>query len=467
MSTDVSPIKIKENVKEALQNGNLRKAVKFATGGAIQTRRKTIGGIPDWEEIRQKNHQTKQKVIANLKQFKEQFAQNCSKNGFRVHNAPDAASARGLIYKIAQERGITRIVKSKSLTTEEIHLNPYLIEKGLDVLETDLGEYIIQLKDQMPSHLIVPALHLSKKDVGELFQEKLGCEYSEDPVELLQVARRTLREKFLEAEMGITGANFGIADPGMVCVVENEANAHLSLTLPKIHVIVMGIEKLIPRISDLPNFLKVLPPSATGQKASTYVNFIGSVGQNIHGEGPEEVHLILLDNGRSKIAQDPELKETVSCIRCGACLDACPVYRQIGGHAYGWAYMGPIGITLAPQYLGESEGRYAPFLCTLCKACKEVCPVKINLPLHLLTLRRRIVESGNSKTIEKLGISLWGFGARHPGIYRFTSWFPKKIQTLIGSKTPIPAPGHTKTRHLPPFDPKGFRARFRKKEHKK
>ncbi|OGU34287.1 MAG: hypothetical protein A2068_13670, partial [Ignavibacteria bacterium GWB2_35_6b] len=350
--------------------------------------------------------------------------------------------------------------KSKSLTTEEIHLNDFLTENNIESLETDLGEYIVQLKEQIPSHLIIPAMHLSRKDIGELFAEKLGCEYTEEPVELLRIARKILREKFLTADMGISGVNFAFASSGSFCIVENEANAHLTVSLPRVHVAVMGIEKIIPDIKQLPYFLKLLPASATGQKSSTYVNFIGGPSRKKYGEGPEEVHIILLDNGRTKILNDPKLRETLFCIRCGACLNVCPVYQQIGGHAYGWVYMGPIGATLIPQYLGEAKGKLSPFLSSLCGACYDVCPVKINLPNHLLTLRNKIVKSGNSKSSGKLVFKIWSFFASRPKLYSIASKIPAQLQKLMPNNKSFPVPGYSKNRTFARFDSKGFKKLF-------
>ncbi len=322
----------------------------------------------------------------------------------------------------------------------------------------------MQLMGQIPSHLTAPALHLTRQDIGKLFQEKLGVDYTEDPEELLQIARKRLREKFLSADMGISGVNFAMADSGSFCVVENEANAHLSISLPRIHVAVMGIEKILPDKDSLPVFLKLLAPSATGQKATCYVNFVGGPSSEKYHEGPEEVHILLLDNGRSKILADSRLRETLFCIRCGACLNVCPVYQQVGGHAYGWVYMGPIGITLIPQYLGLIEGKYAPFASSLCGACYEICPLRINIPHHLLELRNEVVEAGQSMKIEKLGIAAWAFLAKHPMLYRFATWFPAQMQKLLPGETAFPAPGYAKERALGRFDAKGFRKRLLKLE---
>lgn len=455
-----TPVKTKDYIKEALCDGQLRAAVDKATTSSVETRQKVVDLIPYWEELRQKGHSIKLDVMENLADYLETFEQNCIQNGIHVHWAGDSQEARQIILDLAKKNDVKKIVKSKSLTTEEIHLNDALINNHIETLETDLGEYIVQLKEQIPSHLIIPAMHLSRQDIGKLFHEKLGVDYTEDPTELLRIARARLRENFLQADMGISGANFGIAESGTFCIVENEANAHLTISLPKIHVAVMGIEKLIPKLTDLPYFLKLLTVSATSQKSSTYVNFVGGVQRERYGEGPEEVHIVLLDNGRSEILKDPQLRETLFCIRCGACLNACPVYQQTGGHAYGWVYMGPIGITLIPQYLGTAEGRYAPYLSSLCGACFEACPMRINIPHHLLKLRKNVVERGQTKTFEKIGMSIWAFLAKHPTLYRAATWLPGKLQKLLPGDKSFPAPGYTDKRALGQFDSKGFRKRF-------
>jgi L-lactate dehydrogenase complex protein LldF len=409
-------------------------------------------------------HAAKRQIMEHLDQHLQTFEAECTRNGMIVHWARDAAEAREIVLKIAQDNGVRTVVKSKSLTTEEIHLNKFLIERGIETLETDLGEYIVQLLDQIPSHLTAPALHLTRKDVGKVFHEKLGVPYTEVPTELLAIARAKLREKFLAADMGISGVNFGIADSGCCVVVENESNARLSIGVPKIHVAVMGIEKLVPSFEELPIFLKLLPASATGQKQTVYVNIVGGLQRKISGEGPEQVHVVLLDNGRSKILADPQLRETLFCIRCGACLNTCPIYQQIGGHAYGWVYMGPIGATLIPQYLGTHEGRYAPFISSLCGACKQICPMRIDIPHHLLKLRSRVVNAGESMAVERIGIRAWAFLANHPMLYRFATWFPGRFQKLF--KGAFPAPGYSSERALGRFDDKGFRKRFLELEQK-
>ncbi len=463
---NLTPQKTKKYIHNALHDERLRNAVDKATQTSLAKSRTIRDQIPYWQNLRYRAHSIKKNVMENLDQYLEEFEKNCLANGINVHWAVDAQEARNIILQIARDKQAKTIVKSKSLTTEELHLNDFLEKNGLETLETDLGEYIVQLKGEIPSHLTAPALHLNRQDIGKLFHEKLGVPYTEEPTELLTIAREKLRAKFLTADIGISGVNFALAKAGAVCVIENEANARLTVGLPKTHIAVMGIEKLVPGFKELATFLKLLAPSATGQKASVYVNIIGGAPYNKLHEGPQEMHIVILDNGRSRILADPQLRETLFCIRCGACLNICPVYQQVGGHAYGWVYMGPIGITLIPQYLGEKQGRYAPFVSSLCCACFENCPVRINIPHHALKLRNRIVDKGYSMKIEKLGINAWAFLAKHPRLYRFATWFPGKIQLLLPKGMAFPAPGYFRQRSLGIFDGKGFRKRFRQLQKK-
>ncbi len=457
-----TPLKTKKYAKKAVKDQRLKEALFSATESTMESRQKIIDQLPYWEQLRQKAHDIKKQTIENLDKYLEEFENNCNKNGIHVHWAENSEDAQNIVLRLAEENNVRTVVKSKSLTTEEIGLNKVLLDNNIQTFETDLGEFIVQLMGQIPSHLVTPALHLTRQDIGKLFSEKFGCEYTEEPTELLDIARAKLRELFLTADMGISGANFGIADTGCICVLENEANAHFVTSLAKIHVALMGIEKIIPSLDTLPYFLKLLPTNATGQKISTYVNFIGEPSGDKLSEGPEQVHIILLDNGRTRILQEPSLRQTLFCIRCGTCLNFCPVYQQIGGHAYGWVYMGPIGINLIPLYLGLSVGRYSPSLCSLCRACQEICSTNIDLTEHILELRNRIVQTGYNSKIEKLGMSLWAFFARHPFLYKFASSLPRMLQRLWPKGKGFPAPGYTRKRSLPPFDKKGFRKRFYK-----
>jgi L-lactate dehydrogenase complex protein LldF len=463
---NLTPLKIKKYIKHYLRDANLKAAVDKATQHAIVNRKDKVDQIPYWEELRYKLHAIKQHTMENLDDYLVKFENNCKKNGIVVHWAADGEEARRIILDLAQKNNVRNIVKSKSLTTEEIHLNPFLIENNIEVLESDLGEYIVQLLDQIPSHLTAPALHLSRKDIGKLFHKKFGGPYTEVPEELTQIARRVLRQKFIKADMGISGANFAIADAGCFGIVENECNARLSISLPKIHVAVMGIEKILPDFKALACMLKLLPASSTGQKASVYVNLVGGPLFSQLREGPQEVHLVLLDNGRSKILADPQLRESLFCIRCASCLNVCPIYQQVGGHAYGWIYMGPIGAILIPQFLGLNKGRYAPFVSSLCGACAQTCPARINIPHHLLKLRNQVVDSGYSMKVEKLGMMGFAFLAKHPKLYRFATWFPGKFQMLLPAKMSFPVPGYFRKRALGRFDAQGFRNRFKEMENK-
>jgi L-lactate dehydrogenase complex protein LldF len=335
-----------------------------------------------------------------------------------VHRSPDGADACRYIADLAGARGIQMVVKGKSMTTEEIGLNGALEQAGFKVWETDLGEFIIQLAGEPPSHIIAPALHKTQQEIADLFVEKLGVPRHETPEKLTMVAREFLREKYFQAGMGISGANFALAETGAIVILENEGNARFSTTFPRLHVAVVGLEKVIPGPAELRVFLKLLARSATGQKMSTYVSLISGPGRPEEVDGPEEMHIILLDNGRSRFRQDPELRPSLYCLRCGACLNVCPVYQRIGGHAYGWVYSGPIGSVMTPQFLGTLRAKDLPLASTLCGACAEVCPVRIPLADLLLTLRRRIVEQHGHSGFERSLIKGWAACLSSPGSYR-------------------------------------------------
>jgi L-lactate dehydrogenase complex protein LldF len=346
-----------------------------------QKRDQSASSVPEWESLRTLAAQIKLHTLSRLPDYLEQFADNAERLGAHVHFALDAEEHNRIVLGLLEERAVTRVVKSKSMLTEECGLNPWLERHGIEIVDTDLGELIVQLRDEPPSHIVMPAIHLKRGDVGALFQERLGSDGNSDPVALTEVARGYLRQKFLAAQAGITGVNFAIAETGGLVVCTNEGNADLGTSLPPLHIACLGIEKLVPRAADLGVFLRLLARSATGQAITAYSS---------HFHGPRagaELHIVLVDNGRSKIRSEPEHRSALSCIRCGACMNTCPVYRRSGGHSYGTHVPGPIGSILAPLYSGS---RYAslPYACSLCGSCSQVCPVKINLHEQLLHLRQ-------------------------------------------------------------------------------
>lgn len=369
-------------------------SVRKATSRFLDTRANVVGilGEERWQQLRQAGHEIRLHTLNHLDHYLTLLEQRVAEAGGHVHWARNAAEANRIVLEIATRHGVKRAVKVKSMATEEIGLNHALADAGISVRETDLGEFIIQLAGVGPSHIIVPAVHLTKEGIAQLFSEKLGVDAPPDPFALAAIARRTLRQDFLAADMGISGANFLVAETGTLVIVSNEGNGRMCTTLPPLHVAVVGIDKVVPDMESLNVLLKLLPRSATGQKMSCYTSFItGPRGSDGEG-GPGEFHLVLMDNGRTRILRDKVTRETLLCIRCGVCLNVCPVYNHVGGHAYGFAYSGPIGAILSPQLLGGKVAGDLPFASSLCGACAEYCPVKIPIPEILIQLRRRVVE---------------------------------------------------------------------------
>jgi L-lactate dehydrogenase complex protein LldF len=351
-----------------------------------QKRDRMASQVPEWEELRNLAARIKAHTISRLPDYLEQFEANARRLGAVVHWARDAEEHNRIVHGLLAERGVTRLVKSKSMLTEECHLNPYLEERGIEVVDTDLGERIVQFRREPPSHIVMPAIHLKKEEIGELFREKLGTEAgASDPKYLTEAARQHLREKFLAAQAGLTGVNFAIAETGGIVVCTNEGNADLGTALPKLHIACMGVEKLVPRAKDLGVFLRLLARSATGQPITTYTS-------HYHGPRPgAELHVVIVDHGRSKILAREEYRRSLSCIRCGACMNTCPVYRRSGGHSYGVTVAGPIGSVLAP-HADPQKHASLPFASSLCGSCSDVCPVKIDLHHQLLTWRAELAR---------------------------------------------------------------------------
>jgi L-lactate dehydrogenase complex protein LldF len=375
-----------EATRQGVANADLRRKLENSTGRHLDHVGHARAEFPAYDAERDTARRIKEETLAHLDELLIKLKRKLEANGCKVFVARDAAEARDYIVRVARDISARKIVKGKSMTTEEIELNPALQAAGMEVVETDLGEYIVQLRRERPSHIITPAIHLSKEDIGQLFTDQLNIPYTAEPEALTAAARERLREIFLGAQMGVTGVNFAIAETGTLVLIENEGNGRLCSTLPDTCIAVMGIEKVIPRLDDLSHFLEILARTGTGQKLTTYCNFIS--GPRRHGEldGPRNVHVVIMDNGRSAMLADPVLREALCCLRCGACLNVCPVYRRIGGHAYNSVYPGPIGSIVSPNLFGSAAG-HLPFASTLCGACRDICPVKIDIPRILLHLR--------------------------------------------------------------------------------
>jgi L-lactate dehydrogenase complex protein LldF len=396
------------------------------------------------------------------------LADNVERHGGHVHWADNGDEACGQILEIIRRVGATRIVKSKSMTTEEIHLNKILAHANLDVVETDFGEYIIQVAQHRPSHIVAPAIHLSKDQVTGILNTVSSEPLPADREQLAQFARRKLRSRFAAAEVGITGANFAVSETGTIVIVENEGNARLTTSLPKVHISVMGMEKVIPRLVDVVPFLKVLARAATGQKISVYTSFITGPRRPGELDGPDEFHLVILDNGRSRILEGP-LRESLFCIRCGACLNACPIYRTVGGHAYGGVYAGPIGAVLTPLYDGLAVNHHLPHASSLCGACQAACPVKIQIPNLLVKLREQLHSTAaSSSRWESLAYRLWARALRSPRLYGWATWlatrFLGRFKRNSGwfERLPGQLGGWTAQRDFPAPAPERFRDWWRR-----
>ncbi|MEZ5943881.1 MAG: LutB/LldF family L-lactate oxidation iron-sulfur protein [Planctomycetaceae bacterium] len=380
-------------------------------------RDKAASTVPEWETLRERASQIKQYALANLPTLLEQFEKQAKARGIHVHWAKDAAEHNQIVLDLLTKHSVKRVVKSKSMLTEECHLNPFLERNGIEVVDTDLGEWIVQLRNEPPSHIVMPAIHTKREEIGELFHEKIGTEKgATDPQYLTEAARQELRQRFLAADAGLTGVNFAIAETGGVVVCTNEGNADLGTSLPKLHIACMGIEKIIPRAKDLGVFLRLLARSATGQPITTY---------STHFHGPREsgceMHIVLVDNGRSDLVASEEFRRSLNCIRCGACMNTCPVYRRSGGHSYSNTVPGPIGSILAPSFDAKQHSSL-PHACSLCASCSDVCPVKINLHEQLYTWRSKLALKGLLAPSKRWGMWLAGKVLGSTALFRWAGW---------------------------------------------
>ncbi len=368
---------------------------------------KGLSAYRDVESAKRKAKNTRWRAISQLDMLLQEFEKNFTRNGGKVIWARNSEEAIREIIALARDKKARMVVKSKSMATEEIHLNEHLEKNGIEVLETDLGEYIVQLAGEKPFHIVTPAMHKSKEEVAQLFHEKLGTPPDLTPQELAAVARRELRNKYRKADIGITGGNFLIADTGSIAITENEGNARLCSTMPRIHIAVVGIDKMISSINDLPLLWPLLATHGTGQQLTVYNSILSGPKRENESDGPEEMYVVLLDNGRSDVLADTTQRESLYCIRCGACLNVCPVYKTIGGHAYGTTYSGPIGSVITPHLQGMEEYKHLSYASSLCGSCTAACPVKINLHQLLVHNRQQSVSAGYTERKERMAWRLW------------------------------------------------------------
>lgn len=376
----------------AMADVRLQQAHEVVYNGFHRARLAAAGDTENWEAQRDLGKAIKDHTIANLDYYLDMLATNVEKNGGNVYFAADAADANAYVRGLAQSNGVETVIKSKSMVSEEMGLNHVLEADGVEVVETDLGEYIVQLAGEAPYHIIAPAIHKSKEQVADLLAAESGSERRETAEQLTRQAREMLREVFQRAEMSITGANFAVAETGSIVLVTNEGNGRMATSMPRIHVAAMGMEKLVPSAADLSAMLRILIRSATGQRISCYVTMVNGPRAQDEEDGPEEFHLVIMNNGRDRLLRDESLREALNCIRCGACMNSCPVYRKVGGHSYGWVYPGPIGSIVSPVLTGLKDGAKLPAASSLCGACHDACPVKINIPRMLLELRSQTAQ---------------------------------------------------------------------------
>jgi len=460
--------------KKALDNQVLQKALadlqnRFGRATALAYQR-----LPEGPDLRLRAHEIRRNAIANLDILLDTLANNVCKNGGHVIFAGNADEAVSYCLETARRHGAKLAVKGKSMVSEEIGLNTALEENGIEVAETDLGEYIIQLAGERPSHIIAPAIHKTRIDIGRLFTEKIGISYTDDPPSLTRAARKALREKFLAADIGFSGCNIACAETGHIVTVSNEGNIRMSSTMPRVHVAIMGMERVAARLEDHDILLRLLCRGAAAQNMGTYASYIGGPRQADQVDGPEEFHLVILDNGRSRILADEEFREMLYCVRCAACLNVCPVYGKIGGHSYGHPYSGPVGAVIMPLLAGINE---AKDLCqgeTLCGACQDACPINIDIPRMLLALRAKLADGdpqwdvSRASSSEKMVFQLWSWMIRNRDIYDFFLRSASIGQKIMPNKNgmirylPPPFNGWTKHRDLPPVADESFIKRWKK-----
>ena len=470
-------VEFDRKIHNTLADANLQLAIYAATGRLKDKRSETVtpDALPEYQELRTQANAIKKHTIENLDYYLEEFERNVEAHGGKVVYAKDGTEVADFVRALAKDRGARLIVKSKSMTTEEVDLNEGLEHQGLEAVETDLGEYIVQLAHERPYHIVAPALHMTRYEVADLFTKRLNVPRETVIEKQTAIARAVLRQKFLAADIGISGANFLVAGSGAVVLIENEGNIRLTTSAPKIHIAIAGIEKMIPRAQDLATFLKLLGRSGTGQLLTVYTSFLSGPRRAGETDGPDEFYVVLLDNGRTRLLPDRGKRQSLYCIRCGACLNACPVYRKIGGHSFPWVYSGPIGAIITPQFMGVSHEPALPFASSLCGACAEVCPVKIDIPKVLLDLRSDVKKAEmreKRNRLEKLAFRAFAWLMTHPRLYEMAgrlaaSAAPPDSSGWIRS---VPAPMNIgplrawlSQRDLPPAPARSFREMWRRR----
>ena len=431
----------RDRAAAALNDAELRSNFRTAMDSLMKKRADAFPDEHEREGLRALGNRIRARALSQLPDLLEQLETKLTENGIRVHWAETIEQANDIVHGLIAARQGRRVVKGKSMVSEEMEMNDYLAERGIECLESDMGEYIVQLDGEKPAHIIMPAIHKNRRQVSRLFHDKLGEPETDDVNELIQIGRRTLRQKFLEADVGVSGVNFAIAETGTLLLVENEGNGRMSTTVPPVHIAVTGIEKVVPNLRDVVPLLSLLTRSALGQPITTYVNLISGPRKPDELDGPEEVHLVLLDNGRSRAFADAQLRQTLNCIRCGACMNHCPVYTRVGGHTYGEVYPGPIGKIVTPHMVGLDRVPDHPSASSLCGACGEVCPVKIPIPELLQRLRQENVRAPSAPSVvagagakysarERLLWRVWRWLNTRPALYRRFLWAATRLRSL-------------------------------------
>ncbi|MCC7446754.1 MAG: iron-sulfur cluster-binding protein [Anaerolineae bacterium] len=453
----------------AIHDITLQTALDRGTTHALNGRLSAMGELPNAYDLRQQGRGARLRALHSLPDLLEQLEGNLQARGANVLWAVDGQECNDLILEITRRHDVHLVVKGKSMVTEETHLNAALEHAGMQVVETDLGEFIAQMSHETPSHIIMPIVHKTREQVSELFVRELHIQPTDDPAALTAAAREYMRPRFLKADMGITGCNFAIAETGTLCIVTNEGNGRMCSSVPRVHVVTVGIEKVIESVEDFGTLLQILTRSATGQRLSSYVHMISGPAQADDPDGPEYLYVILIDNGRSRI-HATKYAEALACIRCGACLNVCPVYRNVGGHAYGWVYAGPIGAVLTPLMVGIHNAAPLPYASSLCGACQEACPVEIRIPDMLLSLRADLVKQGDADPVITWGIKGWELAMRSPQLFEAGGAAASAATHLAASgddtlhNLPGPLGNWTRNRDFPPFAPKSFHQLWRERK---